>query len=68
MGAHYELDITAPEDLEHRLREFERRYGVPSERFPDAFRDENGRLRESDDFHEWSSIYAAWRVATRQPA
>jgi hypothetical protein len=51
--------------LQARLSEYERRYGVPSERLADAFRDvfhRDGEVRETEDFLAWSSLYAAFQA------
>ena len=55
--------IVRAEDLKKRLHAFEEKYRMPSERFVEAFR--NGKLRETEDFHEWSSAYGAWLLATK---
>lgn len=52
--------------LRARLDDFERRYSVKSERLLDAFRDEQGELIETADFHRWYSDYTAWELATHR--
>ena len=49
-------------ELEAELQVFEGRYSVPSSRLVEAFTDADGRLRETDDFHRWSSLYEAWTL------
>jgi len=46
------------------LAMFETRFGVPSDRLVDAFR-VNGKLVETKDLHEWSSLYAFWQAGNR---
>lgn len=48
-------------EVRARLDAFEREYGVPSSRLAEAFRDERGRLVESDEFHEWDELWTMWR-------
>jgi hypothetical protein len=48
-------------DIAAELRGFEARFGVASDRLLDAFR-VDGKLRETDDFFAWSSLYAAWQA------
>ena len=55
-----EVRPTTVADLEARLRCFEERYGVPSERLGDAFAD-----GETDDLREWSGVYRTWLAVTR---
>jgi hypothetical protein len=50
------------DELKARLYHFEAKYGLPSEQFIDAFR--NGRLKETEDFREWSMAYGSWRLVT----
>jgi len=49
------------DEVRARLDRFESRYGVPSERLADAFRDDGGELVETDDFAEWSMAWTIWR-------
>ena len=62
MGLKINFQPLSAEELRTRLSQFESRYGVPSERLADAFRDADGQLRETDDFLDWSQAYAAWRL------
>lgn len=48
--------------LEARLREYEERYGVPSDQLVDAFR--NSPLEETEDFQDWTLLYSAWLSAS----
>ena len=53
-------------DMRAELDAWEARYGVPSDRLADAFRDSTGSLAETDDFHAWSQTYNGWlRVVGR---
>lgn len=45
------------------LAAFEARYGLPSSRLAEAFRDEAGELVETDDFSAWDEAYSIWRWA-----
>ena len=49
-----------PVDVRAELDVWEGRYGVPSDRLVDAFRDSTGSLTETDDFHAWNQTYGAW--------
>jgi hypothetical protein len=51
--------------IEHRLKEFEHKFDMPSERFVDAFR--NGRLRETSEFLTWARLYSALQLFDRKP-
>lgn len=42
--------------------------GVGADNYPDAFRDESGRLVENDEFFAVSQLYATLEAATRPPA
>jgi len=48
-------------DLEHRLKSFEERYHMPSERFYQRF--QAGELGDSMDFFEWNTYYEMWSSA-----
>ena len=61
MTLRLDLRDMTPADLEAQLAVFEDRYGVPSDRLEDAFRDERGELCECRDFREWCHVYTAWR-------
>lgn len=50
-------------EIEERLRGFEDRFGMPTAKFAQAFRD--GMVEEDDDFREWAMLAAAHRVASR---
>ncbi len=50
--------------LEERLRQFEIRFDLPSDRFIEAF--QNGELHESEEFLDWSLLYSAWEHVTRK--
>lgn len=57
-------------NLQAQLSEYERRYGVPSERLADAFRDvfqKDGEVRETEDFLAWSALYAAFQASASKP-
>jgi hypothetical protein len=51
-------------ELEQRLKQFESRFAMPSSEFVEAFR--NGQLQETEEFREWSMLYAAWELASRR--
>lgn len=53
------------ESLRAELDEFEARYETPSEQLTEAFRNWRGRLKETDDFRRWSTVYAAWSNALK---
>jgi hypothetical protein len=56
-----------PHDVRVELDARERRYGVPSERLADAFRDAaTGELVESEDYRSWSHAYELWLRASRR--
>lgn len=48
------------EDVLAELKALEERYGVPTERFDEAFRDEEGVLHETPDFLHWCFIKAIY--------
>jgi hypothetical protein len=56
-----DLHVRPLADIAAELRGFEARFGVASDRLLDAFR-VDGKLRETDDFFAWSSLYAAWQA------
>jgi hypothetical protein len=49
------------EDLEQRLRQFEEKYQMPSERFYQRF--QAGELGDSMDFFEWNTYYEMLNAA-----
>lgn len=52
-------------ELRAELDVWEAKYGVPSDRLIDVFRNpETGALVETDDFHNWISAYESWRRLT----
>lgn len=53
-------------EIEAELQVFEARYSVPSSRLLEAFTDADGRLRETDDFQRWSSLYEAWTLLSER--
>jgi hypothetical protein len=54
-------------ELRVQLDKFEARYGIPSARLADAFRDQRtGELKETEEFHAWAQRYAAWELATKR--
>jgi len=61
-----ELRFVTVKDLQARLDEYERRYEVPSDRLADAFTTD-GELQETEDFHAWSALYAAFQASTAKP-
>ena len=56
--------IIGIETLQERLRAFEEKYGWPSNKLEMAF--VSSPLNETEDFHEWSLLYAAFESAQRQ--
>ena len=58
-----ELRFVTAEDLRSQLAEYEARFGVPSDRLADAFR-RDGELEETQEFLDWSALYAAYVAAT----
>lgn len=52
-----------PHEIEAKLLEFEERFGIPSDRFVEVFR--NGRLQETPEFHEWAQLIAAKGLVDR---
>ncbi|QBI20770.1 hypothetical protein ER308_15160 [Egibacter rhizosphaerae] len=56
------------EELRGELDAFERRYGVPSERMVEVFRTTGGDLDETEDFHRWQQLHAAWQAETAPQA
>lgn len=50
------------DELRAQLDAFEERYGHDSAQLTEAFRDEDGVLRESDDLFRWAQLYEAWRA------
>jgi hypothetical protein len=61
-----ELRFVTVGDLQARLAEYEKRYGIPSDRLVDAFTTD-GELQETEDFHAWSALYAAFQASTAKP-
>ena len=61
-----ELRFVTVKDLQARLSEYEERYGFPSDRLTDAFT-VNGELQETEDFLDWSTLYAASQASTGKP-
>jgi hypothetical protein len=49
-------------EVELRLKDFESRFGLPSNRFIEAF--QNGELDDSPEFFEWDMLYTAYVAAT----
>lgn len=54
-------------ELRARLDQWEARYGVPSGRLWDAFRDEHGQIVETEDMRSWSADLSAYRICTGRP-
>ena len=54
------------EEINSRLRQLEEKFGVPSERFVEAF--SHSPLQEEPEFHEWSRLLAARKLIERRPA
>ncbi|MGY1659630.1 hypothetical protein ACI78Q_00210 [Geodermatophilus sp. SYSU D00705] len=62
------VDRRVPAAIRARLRGFEERYGLPSDRLTEAaaFHDPNCALPETiNDLMAWSSLYARYRALTR---
>jgi len=53
-----QVQTVSEHELFLRLKEFEGKFGLPSEDFLEAF--QNGQLDDSDEFFEWDLIYAAY--------
>lgn len=51
-------------DLENRLKNFEVRYQMSSDKFYRLF--QNGELGDAIDFFEWSVFYEMWTTAKNQ--
>jgi hypothetical protein len=58
----------AVDEARERLDDYERRYGVPSERLRDAFVDGDGRLRETGEYLQWLATLERWARLSRQLA
>lgn len=54
------------EALSSELVSFEEKYGWPSEKLLEAFR--NGQIKEDDDFQRWSSAYTAFLLTEPHPS
>ena len=53
--------VVIADDVRAELDAWEQKYGVPSDRLLDAFRDPvTGELIETDDFHAWDQAYEFW--------
>jgi hypothetical protein len=50
------------------LDDYEERYGVPSDRLRDAFRDANGRFRETGEYLQWVAVLERWQRLSRRLA
>ena len=62
MGVKVEFTpIVTASEVRGQLDKFEAMFGVPSDRFYEAFM--NGQLDESGDFDEWSSLYSTWLLS-----
>jgi hypothetical protein len=48
-------------EAREKLDDYERRYGVASERLGDAFTDASGRLRETGEYLQWLATFERWR-------
>jgi hypothetical protein len=51
------------QEIELRLQVFEKMFGVPSERFAEAFR--KSPVRETREFHEWATLVSARELILR---
>jgi hypothetical protein len=60
------LEPIGRREIELRLSAFEEHFGMPSERFIEAFR--NGALHETSEFHEWAALLAARELTQRRRA
>lgn len=49
--------------LAEEVRAYEIRFGVPSDRLPEAFMD--GQLEETPELHRWSLLYLTLQAAQR---
>lgn len=52
-------------ELGLELKTFEEEYGWASEKVVEAFK--NGRLHETEDFHQWSAAYEAYLLIFPKP-
>jgi hypothetical protein len=50
------------------LDEYERRYGVTSDRLQEAFTDGSGRLRQTGEYLRWAGMLERWRELTARAA
>ncbi len=57
----------AVRDARAALDEYERRYGVVSERRAEAFTDSAGRLHPTGAYLQWTSMLERWRQLTSAP-
>jgi hypothetical protein len=51
-------------DARDVLDDYERRYGVASERLGDAFTDASGRIHETGAYLQWRATLERWRALT----
>jgi hypothetical protein len=51
-----------------RLDDYERRYGVTSDRLHEAFTDGAGRVRETGEYLQWVEMLGRWRELTTRTA
>lgn len=58
-------ELLSTEEIRQKLRDFQDKYEHASGCMDQAFRGENGTLHETDDFHEWSLYYAAFRTINK---
>ena len=53
-------------EAREKLDDYERRYGVSSDRLGEAFTDAAGRLRETGEYLQWVATLERWReLSTR---
>ncbi len=57
------LDLS---EVSSRVQKFESKYGIASPQLAEAFRDEAGKLHETEDYFEWSHSYSVLRLALRK--
>jgi hypothetical protein len=55
-------------EAREKLDDYERRYGVSSERLGDAFTDASGRLRETGEYLQWHATFERWCALSARTA
>jgi hypothetical protein len=55
-------------EAREKLDDYERRYGVTSDRLREAFTDAAGRLRETGEYLQWVATLERWRELSARAA